>query len=78
MLLKYSLILLGLTFAISACNLDRREKQLRSRERTLARRQRQFAAHESEYQALLLIRDSRFQQGKKSSAVGLAANIEGV
>ena len=78
MLLKYTLILLGLTFAISACNLDRRERQLRSRERTLARRQRQFAANQSDYQALLLTRDSLLQQDKKSSPVGWAASIEGV
>lgn len=78
MLLKGTLIVLGLIFAVSACNLDRREKQLRVRERALARRQRQFASHETEYQALLLSRDSLLPQEKNSSPIYRSGIIEGI
>lgn len=66
-MLKNSLfILICISFFFVACDDNKKEKELLVRERQLLEKEKLFAQKESEYQALLKMRDSIFSQKKDS------------
>ncbi|REC49386.1 hypothetical protein [Chryseobacterium pennipullorum] len=67
MLKNTFILLVAASFLLVSCNYKEKEKNLTDREKQLLEKEKIFAKKESEYQALLMMRDSIF--AKKDSVV---------
>jgi len=77
-MLKNSLfIIICISFFFVACDDNKKEKDLLVRERQLLEKEKLFAQKESEYQALLKMRDSLFSKKDSVKIIAWPADIAG-